>query len=90
MPRIQTGAVIWYSGAPMRLPFRSSGRLMPLFAETKMQEWRNERDGNTGMAMKGGLSELSVFTYEESDISEASNSWKRAWRQKVSSTSSGR
>ena len=40
MPRIHTGAVIWYSGTPMRLPFRSSGLRMPLFAETKMQEWR--------------------------------------------------
>src|SRR5262245_38930576 len=84
MPRIHTGAVIWYSGAATRLPFRSSGLRMPLLAEKKMQEWRNEREGNTGMAMNGGLSELSVFTYEESDISEASNSWKRAWRQNVS------
>ena len=74
MPRIHTGAVIWYSGTPMRLPLRSSGLRMPLFAETKMQEWRKKRDGNTGMAMKGGLSVFSEATYDESDISEQSNS----------------
>jgi hypothetical protein len=31
MPRIQTGAVIWYSGVPMRLPIRSCGARMPAF-----------------------------------------------------------
>ena len=74
MPRIHTGAVIWYSGTPMRLPFRSAGSRMPLFAETKMHEWRKKRDGNTGMAMNGGLSECSDAQYEDSDISEQSNS----------------
>ena len=53
MPRIQVGAVIWYSGTPMRFPTRSAGLRIPLFAETKMQEWRKNREGNTGMAMKG-------------------------------------
>ena len=53
MPRIHTGAVIWYSTVPMRLPARSFGSRMPLWVETKMHEWRNMRDGNTGIAMKG-------------------------------------
>src|ERR1044071_10252234 len=70
MPRIHTGAVIWYSGAATRLPFRSSGLRMPLFAETKMHEWRKDRDGNTGMAMKGGLSGLGLLTSEEKHLSE--------------------
>jgi hypothetical protein len=34
MPRIQTGAVIWYSGVPTFLPTRSFGSRMPLFALT--------------------------------------------------------
>src|SRR5258707_57401 len=55
MPRIQTGAVIWYSGTPTRLPFRSSGLRMPLFDEMKMQEWRKNGDGNARMAMKSGF-----------------------------------
>jgi hypothetical protein len=59
MPRIQTGAVIWYSGTPKRLPTRSFGSRMPLFAETKMQEWRKKRDGKTGMAMNAGSSRIS-------------------------------
>ena len=86
MPWIHTGAVIWYSGTPTRLPFRSSGFLMPLFAETKMQEWRKQREGKAGMAMNGGSARPSEATYEESDISEASNSAKRIIRKKVSST----
>jgi len=59
MPRIQTGAVIWYSGTPTRLPMRSLGSRMPLLAETKMQEWRKNRDGKTGMAMNAGSSRIS-------------------------------
>ena len=47
---------------------------MPLFAETKMQEWRKKREGNTGMAMKGGFSVPSDAVYDDSDISEQSNS----------------
>src|SRR5258708_39497127 len=90
MPRIQTGAVIWYSGTPTRLPFRSSGLRMPLFDEMKMHEWRKKRDGNAGMAMKGGVSVCSDALYEESDISEASNSRLGIMRKKVSSTGSGR
>src|SRR5260221_7703227 len=90
MPRIQTGAVIWYSGTPTRLPFRSSGLRMPLFDEMKMHEWRKKRDGNAGMAMNGGFSVCSEALYEESDISEASNSRLRIMRKKVSSTGSGR
>jgi hypothetical protein len=74
MPRIHTGAVIWYSGTPIRLPLSSSGLRMPLFAETKMHECRKKRDGNAGIAMKGGLSEFNEATYDESDISEQSNS----------------
>ena len=38
--RIQTGAVIWYSGTPMRLPFSCAGSRMPLLVETKMHECR--------------------------------------------------
>ena len=60
MPRIQTGAVIWYSGTPTRLPASSRGSRMPLFADTKMLPCRNIRDGNTGMAMNGGSSRASV------------------------------
>src|SRR6267378_872085 len=90
MPRIHTGAVIWYSGTPTRLPFKSSGRRMPLFAETKMHEWRKKRDGNTGIAMNGGAGALSDALYEESDISEASNSRSRIMRKNVSSTGSVR
>ena len=41
---------------------------------TKMHEWRKKREGNTGMAMNGGSSALSDATYEDSDISEQSNS----------------
>ena len=59
MPRIQTGAVIWYSGTPTRLPFRSCGLRMPLFGLTKMHEWRKKRDGKTGMAMNAGSSRIS-------------------------------
>ena len=90
MPRIHTGAVIWYSGTPTRLPFRSSARRMPLFAEMKMHEWRKKREGKTGMAMNGGFSALSEAVYDESDISEASNSRLRIMRKKVSSTGSER
>src|SRR3954467_2475706 len=89
-PRIQTGAVIWYSGTPTRLPLRSSGLRMPLFDETKMHEGRKKRDGNSGMAMNGGSAELSEAVYDESDISEASNSRLRIMRKKVSSTGSER
>ena len=53
MPRIQTGAVIWYSGFPTRLPIRSFGSRMPRLALTKMHEWRKNRDGKTGMATNG-------------------------------------
>src|SRR5260221_12307696 len=90
MPRIQTGAVIWYSGTPTRLPFRSSGLRMPLFDEMKMHEWRKKRDGNAGMAMNGGFSVCSEGLYEESDISGASNSRLRIMREKGSSTRSER
>src|SRR5690242_5241235 len=90
MPRIQTGAVIWYSGTPTRLPIKSSGRRMALFDDTKMHECRKKRDGKTGMAMNGGLGEWSDAVYEESDISEASNSRPRIMRKNVSSTGSVR
>jgi hypothetical protein len=62
MPRIHTGAVIWYSGTPRRLPLRSSGLRTPLLVETKMQEWRKKRDGNAGIAMNAGLSWPSEAT----------------------------
>ena len=55
MPRCQTGAVSWYSGTPMRLPIRSLGSRMPLLVEMKIPLWRKSREGNTGMAMKGGF-----------------------------------
>ena len=38
IPRIHTGAVIWYSGTPILLPASSFGSRMPLFVETKMHE----------------------------------------------------
>src|ERR1700733_14838683 len=56
MPFIQTMAVSCHSGLPMRLPTRSFGSLMPLLAEIMKQEWRNMREGKTGMAMKSGCS----------------------------------
>ncbi len=59
---------------------------MPLFAETKMHEWRKKRDGNTGMAIKAGSSRMSETQYDDSDISAASNSRLRSMRKKVSST----
>src|SRR5258706_15795896 len=90
MPRIQTGAVIWYSGTPTRLPFRSSGLRMPLFDEMKMHEWRKKRDGNAGMAMNGGVSAGSDALYEESGISEGSKSRVRIMRKKGSSPGSER
>jgi hypothetical protein len=62
MPRIHTGAVIWYSGTPTRRPFSSPGLRMPLLAETKMHEWRKNRDGKAGSAMKGGSSPSSEAT----------------------------
>src|SRR6185503_8008021 len=90
MPRIHTGAVSWYSGTPTFRPTSCSGLVMPLLAETKMHEWRKQRDGNAGIAMKGGSFAPSDATYEESDISATSNSRKRAMRKNVSSTGSGR
>src|SRR6267142_2665391 len=90
MPRIHTGALIWYSGTPTRLPFSSSGRRTPPLAEMKMHEWRKKRDGNAGIAMNGGFGALSDALYDESDISEASNSRERIMRKNVSSTGSVR
>src|SRR5258707_14645010 len=82
MPRIQTGAVIWYSGTPTRLPFKSSGLRMPLFDEMKMHEWRKKRDGNAGVAMNGGVSVGKEGLYGESDISEGSKSRLRLMGEK--------
>ena len=59
MPRSQTGAVIWYSGQPTRLPIRSFGVAMPALAFTKIAAWRNMREGKTGMATKGRSAENS-------------------------------
>ena len=39
-----------------------------------MHEWRNTRDGNTGIATNGGSGLNSDITYDESDISATSNS----------------
>jgi hypothetical protein len=39
-----------------------------------MPEWRNDRDGNTGMPMNGGLSWNIETRYDENEISETSNS----------------
>jgi hypothetical protein len=74
IPRIHTGAVIWYSGLPTRLPIRSFGSRTPLFADTKIEAWRNIRDGNTGIAIKGGSSRNSETVYDDKDISATSNS----------------
>ena len=40
----------------MRFPIRSLGSRMPLLDETKMHDWRKNRDGNTGIAMNAGWS----------------------------------
>ena len=74
MPRIHTGAVIWYSGVPTRLPIRSFGSRMPLAECTKMHEWRKDRDGKTGMATNRGSGFINDTVYEDSDISATSNS----------------
>src|SRR3954462_4318775 len=97
MPRIHTGAVIWYSGTPTRLPLRSSGLRIPLFAETKMQEWRKKGDGETGRGRKerggkggrgveGGGGGGGEGVEGGGDIAEASNSRLRIMRKNVSST----
>jgi len=48
MPRIHTGAVIWYSGTPISL----AGELLRLanaaFADTKMHECRKSATGTPG------------------------------------------
>ena len=62
---------------------------MPLFAETKMHEWRKKRDGNTGIATNGRIGPRSSDTqYDDSDISATSNSRWRSMRKNVSSTGS--
>lgn len=86
MPRIHTAAGIWYSGVPTFRPMRSFASEMPQPAFTKIQEWRNIRDGKTGMAMNGRAGVNSETTYEESDISATSNSWWRSMRKNASST----
>ena len=49
-PRSQTDAVIWYSGTPTRLPFRSAGTLMPESAWWRSSACMKRRDANTGSA----------------------------------------
>ena len=86
MPRIHTGAVIWYSGAPMRLPIRSFGSRMPGAGVDVDAEWRKKRDGKTGMATNGRGSRNIDTVYDDSDISATSNSRWRNIRKNVSST----
>ena len=50
-PRIHTSMVVKYSGVPTRLPARSAGEAMPRSVRTKIAEWRNARDRNTGIAV---------------------------------------
>ena len=52
-PRIQTLAVMAYSGTPMRPPRRSSGFSMPFSAQMYMAECRKIRDGKTGTPTNG-------------------------------------
>lgn len=56
---------------------------MPAFLLMYMDWWRKKREGKTGIAMKGGLSEFSVRTYDDSDSSDRSNSWKRNCRKNL-------
>ena len=86
IPRIHTCAVNLYSGLPTRLPIRSFGSRTPLFVETKIPLWRNDRDGKIGIAIKGGSSWNSDAVYYDRDISATSNSRYRSIRKKVSST----
>ena len=51
-----------------------------------MHEWRNTRDGKTGIATNGRFGWNSDSTYDDSDISAASNSVCRSIRKNVSST----
>src|SRR4030042_2957325 len=74
IPRIHTSAVSWYSGLPTRLPIRSFGSRMLLLADTKIEAWRNTRDGNTGIAINDGSFRKSETVYDDKDISAASNS----------------
>lgn len=75
--------LLWYSGTPIFLPFRSWGVEMPECLLMYMDWWRKKREGKTGIAMNGGLSELSVRTYDDSDSSDRSNSWNRSWRKNL-------
>jgi hypothetical protein len=65
---------------------RSRGSRTPLFVDTKIEVCRNIRDGNIGIAMKGGASWDNETAYEDRDISATSNSRYLAIRKKVSST----
>src|SRR5438876_471036 len=58
---------------------------MPPSALTKMQEWRKNRDGKTGIAINGCGSRNNETVYEDSDISAMSNSRYRSMRKNVSS-----
>ena len=49
-PRSHTSMVVRYSGVPTRLPLRSAGAAMRSL-RTKIAEWRNARERNTGTAV---------------------------------------
>jgi hypothetical protein len=57
-----------------------------LAALTQMLEWRNKRDGSTGIAMNGCGSRKSDTVYEERDISATSDSRWHSVRKSASPT----
>jgi hypothetical protein len=52
MPRIHTPAVISYSGVPTTRPRSCSGAVIPESRLTKIDPWRNVREGKTGIAIR--------------------------------------
>src|SRR5437667_3719719 len=82
-PRSQSEAVCWYSPTPMLLPLRSSGPSIPDSVWIERFACMKRREGNTGSITMSAPLDLAI-RYEESDISEISNSQKFSCRQKVS------
>jgi hypothetical protein len=67
-------AVSWYSATPTVPPRKSAGELIPDPAGTYTPLCRNAREVNAGIAMNGGSGASRLSTYDDSDISAASNS----------------
>jgi hypothetical protein len=63
---------------------------MPEAVFTKMQRWRNVREGNTGIAMNGRRPRAAAVKKAPMESSDASNSSYFIMRQKISSTESTR